>query len=175
MFGDALRTCDCMRVKAGMRSRVAQAGRQAAQMMMTTGMSWSSTDIVSGSKYDWLLKRWQTPTFEITRSWTKGLEEKFEIITLFWTRASVLDLGNSSLTKKSLISRFAYFVFLMFSGTSGGLPQQMSSRGLCAERISCQNAISWFEDLYFLLQKALRNFSSDTLGSTHREFLKLSC
>lgn len=41
---DTLRTCDCMRVRAGMRSRVAQAGRQAditnraqrMMMMMTT-------------------------------------------------------------------------------------------------------------------------------------------
>lgn len=46
-----------MRVKAGMRSKVAQAGRQTditnraqmMMMMMMTGMSW--TDFVSGSKY----------------------------------------------------------------------------------------------------------------------------
>lgn len=46
-----------MRVKAGMRSKVAQGGRQAditnraqmMMMMMTTGMS--RTDFVSGSKY----------------------------------------------------------------------------------------------------------------------------
>lgn len=47
---DTFTTCDCMKVRAGMRSRVAQAGRQAditnrAQMMMTTtttGVSSSS-------------------------------------------------------------------------------------------------------------------------------------
>lgn len=45
---DTFTTCDCMKVRAGMRSRVAQAGRQTditnrAQMMMTTTTGVSSS------------------------------------------------------------------------------------------------------------------------------------
>lgn len=55
MLGYTLWTCDCMRVKAGMRSRVAQAGREAGrhhqQSTDDDDRDESSTDIVSGSKY----------------------------------------------------------------------------------------------------------------------------
>lgn len=103
---DTLRTCGCMRVRAGMRSRVAQAGRQAnitnRAQMMTTGMSAGLTllvlantvSITDPNKCD---KPWESEFrihwYPLLSSWTKSSGEQFVYLeNIVWKYKIILQI-----------------------------------------------------------------------------------
>lgn len=152
-----------MRVKAGMRSRVAQAGRQAdvtnraqMMMMMMTGMSAALTLLVAANTVS-PTDPWPSE-FEIN-CWTRSFGRKVEKQNIKIKHQRPFLMLETAVwpKKKQLITKFTYLAFPTLSATSHSLPQQK----LLSCHVSVCDEIFLFDKILFFEWKMLNMLTKE--------------